>query len=84
MRNPFKTVYCEDCVSIILSHLAAEENPARFAECKKKVYRTNKHVGRNVKKEYYSCSIRTFPFCFWFKESFIERLKKKEQERWFC
>ncbi len=68
MRNPFKTVSCEDCCSIVLSSLANEEWPTRFAECEKKVYHRSSYIGRKTKNEYYSCSLRMFPFCFKFRK----------------
>ena len=68
MRNMFKKVSCEDCEFIILSQFAEPDWPTRLAECKQKIYRLNDRIGRKVKPEYYGCSMRKFPFCFWFRK----------------
>ena len=66
MRNPFQTVYCEDCEWCILDlEFTTYIKQLEFAKCKVKPKR-NPGVMRNLKQDYFYCSAHRF--CFKFKE----------------
>jgi hypothetical protein len=61
-KNPFKTVYCEDC------EFADRGIIHGYARCKAKPIK-KKYTYRLQKTEYEQCSQRLFSFCFKFKRA---------------